>query len=63
MMINHILSTLKILTHLCFMKEKIKIKNGMQFLNSSLDKFVQSLPDEDFKYLVKGFGFDKLKIF
>ena len=27
-MINHIMSTLKILTHLCFIKQKIKIKNG-----------------------------------
>ena len=28
MMINHIMCTLKILTHLCFIKQKIKIKNG-----------------------------------
>ena len=28
MMINHIMSTLKVLTHLCFMKQKIKLKNG-----------------------------------
>ena len=28
MMINHIKSTLKILTHLCVIKQKIKIKNG-----------------------------------
>ena len=28
MMINHIACTLKILTHLCFIKQKIKIKNG-----------------------------------
>ena len=27
MMINHIMSTLKILTYLCFIKQKIKIKN------------------------------------
>ena len=28
MMIDHIMSTLKVLTHLCFIKQKIKIKNG-----------------------------------
>ena len=28
MMINHIMSTLRILTHLCFMKQKVKIKSG-----------------------------------
>ena len=28
MMINHIMCTSKILTHLCFIKRKIKIKNG-----------------------------------
>ena len=28
MMINPIMSTLKILTHLCFIKQKIKMKNG-----------------------------------
>ena len=28
MMINHIMSILKTLTHLCFIKQKIKIKNG-----------------------------------
>ena len=28
MMINRIMSTLKILTHLCFIKQKIKTKNG-----------------------------------
>ena len=27
-MINHIMCTLKILTDLCFIKQKIKIKNG-----------------------------------
>ena len=28
MMINDIMCTSKILTHLCFIKQKIKIKNG-----------------------------------
>ena len=34
----------------------------MQFRNSSLDKLVKNLSDKDFKYLVKEFGFDNLKI-
>ena len=28
----------------------------MQFINSSLNKLVKNLPDEDFKYLVEEFG-------
>ena len=36
--------------------------DSMQFMNSSLDKIVKNLSDEDFKYLVKEFGFDYLKI-
>ena len=34
----------------------------MQFINSSLDKLVKNLLDEDFKYLVEKFGFDNLKL-
>ena len=34
----------------------------MQFVNSSLDKLVKNLSDEDFKYLVKELGFDNLKV-
>ena len=34
----------------------------MQFMNSSLDKLVKELSDEDLKYLVKQFSFDNLKI-
>ena len=33
----------------------------MQFMNSSLDKLLKNLSDEDFKYLVKEFGFDNLE--
>ena len=36
--------------------------DSMQFMNSSLDKFVKNLSDEDFKYLVKEFGSENLKI-
>ena len=31
-------------------------------MNSSLDKLVKNLPDEDFKYLEKEFGPDNLEI-
>ena len=34
----------------------------MQFINSSLDKLVKNLSDEDFKYLVKEFSSENLKI-
>ena len=33
----------------------------MQFMNSSLDKLVKNLSDEDFKYLVEEFGSENLK--
>ena len=34
----------------------------MQFMNSSLDRLVKNLVDKDFKYLVKEFGCENLKI-
>ena len=34
----------------------------MQFMNSSLDKLVKDLSDEDFKYLVEEFDSDNLEI-
>ena len=34
----------------------------MQFLNSSLNKLIKNLLDEDFKYLVEEFGFKNLKL-
>ena len=33
----------------------------MQFMNSSLDKLVKNLSDEDFKYLVEEFGSENLE--
>ena len=30
--------------------------DSIQFINSSLDKLVKNLPDEDFKYLIEEFG-------
>ena len=34
----------------------------MQFMNSSLDKHVKNLSDEDFKYLVEEFGSENLEL-
>ena len=34
----------------------------MQFMNSSLDKLVKNLSDEDFKYLVKELGSENLEL-
>ena len=34
--------------------------DSMQFMNSSLDKLVKNLSDEDFKYSVEEFGFKNL---
>ena len=36
--------------------------DSMQFMNSSLDKLVKNLVHKDFKYLVKEFGTENLKI-
>ena len=35
----------------------------MQFMNSSHDKLVKNLSDEDFKYLVEQFGSEHLDLF
>ena len=36
--------------------------DSMQFMNSSLDKLVKNLSDEDFKYLVKELGSENLEL-
>ena len=36
--------------------------DSMQFMNSSLDKLVKNLSDEDFKYLIKEFGSENLEL-
>ena len=36
--------------------------DSMQFINSSLDKLVKNMSDEDFKYLVEEFGSKKSKL-
>ena len=46
-----------------FLDRNLVFIDSMQFINSSLDKLVKNLSDEDFKYLVKEFGSENLKIF
>ena len=36
--------------------------DSMEFMNSSLDKLVNNLSDEDFKYLVEEFGSENLEL-
>ena len=45
-----------------FLGKNLLFIDSMQFMNCSLDKLVKNLSDEDFKYLVKEFGFDNLKV-
>ena len=45
-----------------FLGKNLVFIDSMQFMNSSLDELVKNFSDEDFKYLVKEFGFDNLKI-
>ena len=39
-----------------FFNKNLVFIDSMQFMNSSLDKLVNNLSDEDFKYLVEEFG-------
>ena len=45
-----------------FLGKNFLFIDSMQFMNLSLDKFVKNPSDEDFKYLVKEFGSENLKI-
>ena len=45
-----------------FLGKNLIFIDSMQFMNSSLDKLFKNFSYEDFKYLVKEFGFDSLKI-
>ena len=45
-----------------FLGRDLVFIDSMQFMNSSLDKLVKHLSDEDFKYLVKEFSSENLKI-
>ena len=45
-----------------FLGKNLVFIDSMQFMNFSPDKLVKNLSDEDFKYLVKEFGSENLKI-
>ena len=45
-----------------FLGKNLVFIDSMQFMNSSLDKLVKNLSDEDFKYLVKEFRSENLEI-
>ena len=45
-----------------FLGKNLVFIDSIQFMNSSLDKLVKNLSDEDFKYLVEEFGSGNLKI-
>ena len=40
-----------------FLNKNIFFIDSMQFINSSLEKLVKNLTDDDFKLLTKGFSF------
>ena len=44
------------------MNKNLVVIGSMQFMNSSLDKLVKNLSDEDFKYLVEEFGSENLEL-
>ena len=45
-----------------FLNKDLVFIDSIQFMNSSLDKVVKNLSDEDFKYLVEEFGSENLEI-
>ena len=45
-----------------FLNTNIVFIDSMQFMNSSLDKLVKHLSDEDFKYLVEELGSENLEL-
>ena len=45
-----------------FLGKNLAFIDSMQFMNFSLDSLVKNLVDEDFKYLVKEFGFKNLEL-
>ena len=45
-----------------FWSRNLVLIDSMQFLNSSLDKLVKNLLDEDFRYLVEEFGSKNLEL-
>ena len=45
-----------------FLNKNLVFIDSMQFMNSSLDKLVKNLSDEDFKFLVEEFSSKNLEL-
>ena len=45
-----------------FLNKNLVFIDSLQVMNSSLDKLVKNLSDEDFKYLVKEFSSENLEL-
>ena len=45
-----------------FQNKNLVFIESMQFMNSSLEKLVRNLGDDDFKYLTKKFGSKSLEL-
>ena len=45
-----------------FLNKNLVFIDSMQFMNSSLEKVVKNLTDDDFKYLTEEFGSKNLKL-
>ena len=45
-----------------FVNKNLVFIDRMQFMNSSLDKLVKNMSDEDFKYLVEELGSKNLEL-
>ena len=45
-----------------FLNKNLVFIDSMQFINSSLDKLVRNLTDNNFKYLTEEFGFKNLEL-
>ena len=45
-----------------FLNKNLVFIDSMQYMNSSLDRLVKNVSDEDFKYLVEEFGSENLEL-
>ena len=45
-----------------FLNKNLVFIDSMQFINSSLEKLVKNLSDNDFKYLAEEFGYKSLEL-
>ena len=48
--------------HCIFLNKNLAFIDSMQFMNSSLEKLVKNLADDDFKYLTEEFGSKNLEL-